>query len=160
MPFSCEPFGFVDNTGLLHGPFLFQPVETELFPHREGRTPPYAAPLKNPGNTTLTWFLKLLNRISALPPNLALGMKTHRAAAVEAVRHEFRWISLTASSLSQVSSLQSRRHWKVRPSLRAEEALLRKACLLEATAFRFADTLRQAGGISRAVPGKWHSPYL
>lgn len=64
---------------------------------------------------------------------------------MEAVRHEFRWISLTASSLSQVSSLQSRRHWKVRPSLRAEEALLRKACLLEATAFRFADTLRQAG---------------
>ena len=32
---------------------------------------------KNLGNTTLTWFLKLLNRISALPPNLALGMKTH-----------------------------------------------------------------------------------
>ena len=34
-------------------------------------------PPKKTGNTTLTWFLKLLNRISALPPNLALGMKTH-----------------------------------------------------------------------------------
>ena len=79
MPFSCEPFGFVLNTGLLHGPFLFQPVETELFPHREGRAPPYAAPLKKPRNTALTWFPKLLNRIRALPQNLALGMKTHSA---------------------------------------------------------------------------------
>ena len=35
--------------------------------------------LKNPGNTTLTWLLKLPNRIRALLPNLALGMKTHKA---------------------------------------------------------------------------------
>ena len=38
--------------------------------------------LKNLGNTTLTWFLKLLNRISALPPNLALGMKTHKKLTI------------------------------------------------------------------------------
>ena len=76
MPFSCEPFGFVSNTGLLHGPFLFQPVETELFPHREGPPLPMRPP-KKPRNTALTWFPKLLNRIRALPQNLALGMKTH-----------------------------------------------------------------------------------
>jgi len=36
MPFSCEPCWFLNNTVLLHGPFLFQPDETEFFPHREG----------------------------------------------------------------------------------------------------------------------------
>ena len=34
-------------------------------------------PPKNLGNTALAWLLKLLNRIRALPQNLALGMKTH-----------------------------------------------------------------------------------
>ena len=77
MPFSCESFVFFCNTGLLHEPFLFQPVETKLFPHREGPRPLPMRPPKKLGNTALTWFPKLLNRIRALPQNLALGMKTH-----------------------------------------------------------------------------------
>ena len=89
MPFSCEPFGFVLNTGLLHGPFLFQPVETELFPHREGRAPSLCGPLKKPRNTALTWFPKLLNRIRALPQNLALGMKTHTGSSAVAHLYSF-----------------------------------------------------------------------
>ena len=46
---SCGPPVILINTGLLHGPFLFQPDETELFSHREGRAPPYAAPKKFQG---------------------------------------------------------------------------------------------------------------
>ena len=37
---------------------------------------PMRPPKKSEGHYA-AWFLKLQNRIRALPPNLALGMKTH-----------------------------------------------------------------------------------
>ena len=58
------------------GLFYSSPSKPKFFRIGRGASLPMR-PLKNPGNTTLTWFLKLLNRIRALPPNLALGMKTH-----------------------------------------------------------------------------------
>ena len=61
------------------GLFYSSPSKPNFSRIGRGRPPSLCGPLKNPGNTTLTWFLKLLNRISALPPNLAFGMKTHKA---------------------------------------------------------------------------------
>jgi len=60
------------------GLFYSSPSKPNFSRIGRGRPPSLCGPLKNPGNTTLTWFLKLLNRISALPPNLAFGMKTHK----------------------------------------------------------------------------------
>ena len=58
------------------GLFYSSPSKPNFF--RIGRGAPLPMrPPKKPRNTALTWFPKLLNRIRALPQNLALGMKTH-----------------------------------------------------------------------------------
>ena len=59
------------------GLFYSSPSKPNFFRIGRGR-PSLCGPLKKPRNTALTWFPKLLNRIRALPQNLALGMKTHR----------------------------------------------------------------------------------
>ena len=51
--------------------FYFRPSKPNFFPHREGVPLPMWL-LKNLGNTTLTWFLKLLSRKSATPKTLHL----------------------------------------------------------------------------------------
>ena len=66
MPFSCEPFSCWSNTGLQHGPFLFQPIETEFVPDREGSLP--IRPLKFSWNTLLTRFMKLRFVSACQPP--------------------------------------------------------------------------------------------
>ena len=59
------------------GLFYSSPSKPNFF--RIGRGAPLPMrPPKKPRNTALTWFPKLLNRIRALPQNLALGMKTHK----------------------------------------------------------------------------------
>ena len=61
------------------GLFYSSPSKPNFF--RIGRGAPLSMrPPKKPRNTALTWFPKLLNRIRALPQNLALGMKTHSRA--------------------------------------------------------------------------------
>ena len=74
------------------GLFYSSPSKPNFF--RIGRGgPSLCGPLKKPRNTALTWFPKLLNRIRALPQNLALGMKTHNRAGFYEKR-----LSLSAAS--------------------------------------------------------------
>ena len=72
MPFSCETFDWCSDTGLQHRPFLFQPVETELFSAQGGSLLPVRF-LKFSGNTTLIWSIKLLSRTGVPHQTLHLG---------------------------------------------------------------------------------------
>ena len=107
---SCGPPVILINTGLLHGPFLFQPVETEFFPHREGY-PSLCGPQKIPGKAAQTWSLKMLNRIRVFPQNLALGMKTHRINEIikDVMRHPGEGIGKPEKPRDNLSGYWSRR---------------------------------------------------